>query len=136
MSRASSLEPSPALTAQLRARLGPTARLPSALVADPPGCDQLAFGCAAGMMTDSLGSVVGASAEAPGAITLSRLPGRTTSFSPVTSSRSFEAELQPASTSPAAIIDTSQYLAIAISRAWRAGAASEARPSGWRARGG
>src|SRR5437870_10505237 len=87
--------PSPALAAQARDSVAPAERFPKELVAWPPGCAQLELVSAVGMTMGSLDASLGAVVESPGDNTLSRLPGRTTSFSPVTPSSSFDAELQP-----------------------------------------
>ncbi len=87
--------PSPALAAQARDSVAPAERLPKELVAWPPGCAQLELVSAVGMTIGSLDVSFCGAEDSLGDSTLSRLPGSTTSFSPVTPSSSFEAEPQP-----------------------------------------
>jgi hypothetical protein len=93
--RPSPVVPSPALAVQARASVAPAERLPKELVAWPPGCAQLALVSAVGMTIGSLDVSFWPVADSFGERTGSRLPGRTTSFSPVTPSSSFCAEPQP-----------------------------------------
>src|SRR4029078_8028908 len=108
--RPSPVVPSPALADQTRDSVAPAERLPKALVACPPGCAQLALVSAVGMTIGSLDVSFWPALESLGARTLSRLPGRTTSFSPVTPSSSFEADLQPVRMRAAATIGQSLLL--------------------------
>ena len=96
MTRPPPSEPAPASADQRREKVGPSARLPKALVAEPPGCIQPSLLCAAGR---TIGSVACGSSPVPGAgpSASSRVPGRTVSLSPVTLLRSRSAEPQAAS---------------------------------------
>src|SRR5262249_38267173 len=70
-------------------------RLPKELVAWPPGCGQLGLVSAAGMTIGSVELSFWPAAESFDVRTASRLPGSTTSFSPVIPSSKWDAELQP-----------------------------------------
>ena len=91
ISRSRPEEPEPALTLHACFSGVPTARLPSALDAEPPGCDQLALFTATGM---TMGSEASAACGASSAelSTGSRVPGSFTSGSPVIGSSSFSAD--------------------------------------------
>src|SRR5689334_10303493 len=108
--RASLLVPSPALVDQARASVAPAARLPKELVAWPPGCGQFGLVSAVGMTIGSLDVSFWPAAESFDVRTLSRLPGSTTSFSPVTLSRRFEAVLQPERNREIAMIGQSRLV--------------------------
>src|SRR4029453_10955102 len=101
----------------------PRSRLCMALEGTPPGCDQLALLTAAGMAIGSLAASLGAAAALSSgellSSTVSRVPGRISSFLPVNGSRSLSAApVHPARTvrtrnrTPAILIITPSRLCL------------------------